>query len=93
MGKTFSPLLKCYFLIFFSYFCLCTQCDQTNLQSKSNLINVELLNQIQIGAFSTQMPLRHRLHALLLQAVHHIIERILVWQCCESLQKKMRTSG
>lgn len=78
---------------FFSYFCLCTLCDQTNLQSQSNLINVELLNQIQISAFSTQMPLRHRLHALLLQAVHHIIERILVRQCCKSLEKKIRIPG
>lgn len=75
---------------FFSYFCPCTLCDQTNLQSKSNLINVELLNQIQISAFSPQMPLRHRLHALLLQDVHHIIEGILVWQRCKSLGKKIK---
>lgn len=34
------------------------------------------------------MPLSHRLHALLLQAVHHIIERILVRQCCKSLERK-----
>lgn len=64
--------------------------DRTNLQSQSNLINVELLNQVQISAFSPQMPLGHRLHALFLQTVHHIIERILVRQCCESLDKKRR---
>lgn len=94
-GEHVSGPVGCYsnfflLLFFFSYFCLCTLRDQTNLQSKSNLINVELLNQIQISAFSTQMPLRHRLHALLLQAVHHIIERILVRQRCKSLGKEIR---
>lgn len=54
----------------------------------SNLIDVELLNQVQISAFSTQVSLGHRLHALFLQTIHHIIEGILVRQCCKRLQKQ-----
>lgn len=47
--------------------------------SLADLVDVELLDQVQIGAFPTQMSLGHRFHALFFQTVHHVIERILVW--------------
>lgn len=40
----------------------------------SNLIDVELLNQVQISAFAPQVSLGNCLYTLLLQTVHHIIE-------------------
>lgn len=46
--------------------------------SVADLVDVELLDQVQIGAFPTQMSLGHRFHALFFQTVHHVIERILV---------------
>lgn len=55
-----------------------------------NLIDVELLNQVQIGALPPQVSLGHCLHALFLQTVHHIIEWILVRQRCKRLYKKER---
>lgn len=58
----------------------------------TNLIDVELLNQVQISAFSPQVFLGHGLHALFLQAIHHIIEGILVRQCCKSLHKDQQTA-
>lgn len=84
----FMGQVCCHFFKFVAYFC--TPNDRINLHSRPHLINVELLDQIQISALSPQMPLGHRLHALFLQAVHHIIERILVWQCCKSLGKRKR---
>lgn len=54
----------------------------------SNLIDVELLNQVKISALSTQVSLGHCLHALFLQAIYHIIEGILVRQGCKCLQKE-----
>lgn len=54
----------------------------------SNLIDVELLNQVQISAFPPQMSLGHCLHALLLQTIHHIVKRVLIRQCCKRLQKE-----
>lgn len=47
--------------------------------SYANLIDVELLNQIQIGAFPIQVSLSYCLHSLLLQTVHHVVEGVLVW--------------
>lgn len=58
--------------------------------SGADLIDVELLDQVEIGAFPTQMSLGHCFHALFFQTVHHVIERILVWQRCKRLQKKRK---
>lgn len=40
----------------------------------TDLIDVELLNQVQIRAFPPQVSFGHCLNALFLQTVHHIVE-------------------
>lgn len=44
------------------------------------LINVQLLHQVQVGPFLVQVSLGHGRNAQLLQAVHHVVEAVLVWQ-------------
>lgn len=55
----------------------------------SHLVYVQLLQEIQISSLTTQIPAGHRLHPLLLQNIHHIIERILIRQ---SRQRLIHTS-
>lgn len=64
--------------------------QKVGIISVADLIDVELLHQVEIGAFPTQMSLGHCFHALFFQTVHHVIERILVWQGCKRLQKKKK---
>lgn len=53
--------------------------------SPTHLIDRELLLQVEVGALAAQVLLHHLLHALLLQAVGHIIEGVLVWEGCQRL--------
>lgn len=46
----------------------------------SDLIDVELLQQVQVGSLAAQIALGHALHALLLQNIHHVIEGVLIGQ-------------
>lgn len=52
------------------------------------LIKVELLDQVQISASAAQVSLRHCLHALFLQTIHHVVKGILVWQRSKCLQQR-----
>ena len=51
----------------------------------SHLVDVELLHQIQVGALPAQVSAGHRIHSLLLQHVHHVVERVLIRQRSQGL--------
>lgn len=53
--------------------------------SPADLVEGELLLQVEVGAFAAQVLLHQLLHALLLQAVGHIVEGVLVWEGCQRL--------
>ena len=54
-------------------------------------IERELLLQVEIGALAAQVLLHHRLHALLLQAVCHVVEGVLVREGCQRLSRSRGT--
>lgn len=53
--------------------------------SPAHLVECELLLQVEVGALAAQVLLHHLLHALLLQAVSHIVEGVLIWEGCQRL--------
>lgn len=53
--------------------------------SPTHLVERELLLQVEVGALAAQVLLHHLLHALLLQAVGHVVEGVLVWESCQCL--------
>lgn len=44
----------------------------------TDLIDVELLQQVQVGAPPVQVTFSDGFDALLLQTIHHVIKRILI---------------
>lgn len=50
-----------------------------------NLIDVELLHQVKVGALPVQVPVCHGFNPLLLQAVHHIIVGVLIREPSQGL--------
>lgn len=53
--------------------------------SPAHLVEGELLLQVEVGALAAQVLLHHLLHALLLQAVSHVVEGVLIWEGCQRL--------
>lgn len=73
-----------------SPFDLCWCCGWLRKGTFCYLIDVKLLQQVQVCPFLVQVPLGHSSDAQLLQAVHHVIESVLIWQSCQCLQEKTR---
>lgn len=63
----------------------CFTADRTRL---SHLVDVELLYEVQVGAFPAQMSLSQNFNPLLLQAVHHIIVGVLIREPSQSLKSE-----
>lgn len=59
--------------------------------SPAHFIEQELLLQVEVGALAAQVLLHQPLHALLLQAVCHIVEGVLVWEGCQRLSRTRGT--
>lgn len=59
--------------------------------SPAHFIERELLLQVEVGALAAQVPLHHPLHALLLQAVRHVVEGVLVREGCQRLSRTRGT--
>lgn len=56
-------------------------------RSPTHFIECELLLQVEVGALAAQVLLHHPLHALLLQAVRHVVEGVLVREGCQRLSR------